>query len=451
MAVTATAMGLGRPVLAYVGAAAVAACITFTRPVMGSLLPAVTHAPGDLVAANVVTGFLEQLGRFVGPVVAGVLIVAGSPAVVFAMGAVLTGLAAALAMVVDRSGELFVRPVVIDAGDVAGQVLLGFSTLRRHARVRLLVVLSAFGGLTIGAADVLAVTFAGARLAGGSGKAGLLGGALGLGALAGAMGAAGLVRGGSHRRYLVASAVLVGAPFAALAGAHAIEPALVAFFLVGAGEAVLGLTTSIAVQRSSDHDVLARVFGIVEGVQMAAVAAGSVVVSLLASWASLGTAVVVLGVGLLTGVLGGVVRLSRLGGEGPRVDPAVVERLLADPVFAPLPAPAVERLARDIGHLSVGPGTMVVTEGDPGDLYYLVVSGVLDVSIAGAPVREMGPGQSFGEIALLRDVPRTATVVARTDAVFLTVGRDTFLEAVTGHPRSIHAARTAVEGFLGSP
>ena len=134
----------------------------------------------------------------------------------------------------------------------------------------------------------------------------------------------------------------------------------------------------------------------------------------------------------------------------PLADEAIVDRLIADPLFAPLPAPTIERLARTVEPVVVAAGAVAITEGAIGDRYYLLTDGLANVTIDGANRRQLAPGSSFGEIALLRDVPRTATVTAITDLRLLAVPRNAFLEAVTGHPRSRRAADATVDRFLGN-
>ena len=130
-------------------------------------------------------------------------------------------------------------------------------------------------------------------------------------------------------------------------------------------------------------------------------------------------------------------------------DEAVVERLLADALFAPLPAPMVERLARETQRQLVATGSVVIAQGDIGDSYYLVNEGTAAVTIDGVHLAHLGPGDSFGEIALVRNIPRTASVTATSVMQLLAVHRDVFLEAVTGHPRSRRTADETVERFLG--
>ena len=151
---------------------------------------------------------------------------------------------------------------------------------------------------------------------------------------------------------------------------------------------------------------------------------------------------------LTGGVLLGVVALRGHDDEIPPVDEAVVDRLLADPVLAPLAAPTIERLARAVERVTVPADSVVFSEGQSGDRYYLVCTGVASVTMEGRRLRELDEGDSFGEIALLRDVQRTATVRATSPLTLLGVPRDDFLEAVTGSPRSLRTATTIIDDHL---
>ena len=88
--------------------------------------------------------------------------------------------------------------------------------------------------------------------------------------------------------------------------------------------------------------------------------------------------------------------------------------LRRNPLFAPLPLTALDRLAESLVPVSYGESEVVMREGDPGDVYVLIEHGEVDVSAEGRSLGTCGPGDGVGEIALLQRVPRTATVVART-------------------------------------
>jgi MFS family permease len=449
MGVTAAAMWADSPWLAYAAATASATCITFTRPVMGSLLPVVTHAPADLVAANVVTGFIEQVGLLAGPLVAGLLMAMSTPASVFAAASVATGLGAVLVFLVEPV-ERVPAAGSLKAREVMAEAFRGFVIIRRSGVLRALIWLLVCAGIVKGIGDVVFVTFANGRLGGGGGQSGLLAAAYGLGAILGALGITRLARGRAAGRPLLLGAALCGVPLLALAAIGHLAPALVAFTLLGAGESLLHMTSTVTIQRRAPLEVLARIFGIGEGLQMGAIAFGSLAVTVIVARSSLATAFVVLGLVTVAAVLVGVVVLRRHDDDAPPVDQSLIERLLDDPVFAPLPAPIIERLSRSARRMDLPADAVVVAEGAPGDLYYLLCGGVADVTIGGRPIRELGAGHSFGEVALLRDVPRSATVTARTPLELIAVPRDEFLEAVTGHPRSHRTVTSIVDAHLAA-
>ena len=448
MAATAAAMWAGAPLVAYAAATVAATCVTFTRPVMGSILPTVTHRPADLIAANTVTGVVEQFGLLGGPLVAGAVMAVSSPAMVFAVAGAGTGVSALLVLGVDPIERSV--PAGVGAADVLSQAFGGFAALGRNVILRALIWLVVCAGIIQGIADVVFVTFAEDRLGGGGGQTGLLAGAYGLGAVAGSLGFSRLAAGGSVSRFVVTSAVLAGAAMLGVAAIDALVPALVAFAVLGSGETLLSLTAKVTVQRQAPLDVLTRIFGVGEGLQMGSVAVGSLTVSvLIASW-SLTLALVWLAAAVCVAVLIGFVVVRRHGDDIELVDQGIIDRLLEDPIFDTLAAPTVERLARAAEQLSVPAGAVVVAEGERGDRYYLVLDGRATVTSEDRLLRVLDDGDSFGAIALVRDVGRTATVRAISPLTLLGVPREDFLEAVTGSPRSLRTVTTIVDRHLST-
>ena len=440
MIATAAAMWADRPLTVYAAGAVVATCVTFTRPVMGAILPIVSNTPNDLVAANVVTGLAEYVGMFVGPLAAALLLLEGTPALVFAVCAGVVGAGALLSSRLRLVRDHLPEPLEIDAGGVIAEMFGGLRALREYGTLRILVVIVGLGALTCGVNDVLMVTFSEARLGYGGGAAGLLGAGFGVGAVFGAVAAAGLIGRSRLLPYLVASALLTAISYFALVGIDALVPAVVTFVAFGMGEGLLRITTGVGIQRGAPDRVLARIFGVSEGLQMALMASGSLLVSVLVSQLGLDAALAILGTCTGIGLLLGTARFGQLGGDLPPPPEHIVTRVLADPVLAHLRGPAVARLADRIEIVTAQPGDVVITEGESGDRYYLVVAGRLAVTIGGEVVGEILAGGSFGEIALLRDVPRMATVTCVTAVELYAISRDDFLTAVTGHPRSLATA-----------
>jgi hypothetical protein len=218
---------------------------------------------------------------------------------------------------------------------------------------------------------------------------------------------------------------------------------------VGVGNTVVDVAAVTLLQRSADDAVLGRVFGAIETVLLSALGLGSILAPLAIEAAGVRAALV--GTGLVLPIV--VIVFSRAIVALDRPDPATAERaalLEAHTIFRPLPEATIEQLARALEPVSAAAGEVVVRQGEHGDRVYLVVSGGLTVDVDGRAGGHLSRGDLFGEIALLRDTPRTATVRAESAAELLTLGRDEFVSAVTGHPTSAAEADVVVATRLGA-
>jgi MFS family permease len=432
----------------YAFATVAAASFTFTRPTQAALLPSVTRTPEDLTAANAVAGLAEGAGVFAGPLTAGVLLTHSEPATVFAVFAVVTAVNALLVARLRVDPEAVTPKERMDAGDVFAETLGGFRMLRRERSARLLVLMLSAGGVVVGALDVLFVAVAIDLLDKGEGWAGFLNSAFGLGGIVGA-GLSVLLVG--RRRLtppLAGGAFLFGTPIAAVGAAPAVTTAPVLLAASGAGRSLAYVAGSTLLQRIAPDEVLARVFGILEGLTMFALALGSVAASILIEAFGISTALVVVGAFVPAIVLllwAPLLSIDR-GAEAP--DEEALALLRAIPIFAPLPAPAIERLLAHVGWITVPAGTIVIREGAVGDRFYVIGEGAVDITRGDRQLARRVPGDFFGEIALLRDVPRTATVTAVYPLRLLTLEREPFLEAVTGHPQSREHAEAGIDEQL---
>jgi MFS family permease len=432
MAATAAVLvGDGPPLLAYGLAAVAATAVTITRPVQAVLTPALAHTPDELTAANVASGWIESVSVLGAPALAGVLLGAGGAGTVFA---VMAGVALASAVLVAPVAG----PPAAGGGDVVAATLDGFRAVAADPGPRALVWLLGVEALAIGALDVLYVVLAVGVLDHDGSYAGYLNAAFGAGGVVGIAATVALV----GRRRLAPPLLLSLVLWSAALALVAIAPSfLVAFLLLaaaGVGRTVLDVAGRTLLQRIARPDALSRVFGLLEGVSMAGLAVGSVAASAFVGAAGGRGAFVCLAVLL---PVAAVIVLPSLVGADARALPVVeLARLRALPIFAPLGAPALEALAHAIVPVEAAAGSAVVREGDAGDRFYLVADGELDVSAAGQPLGTLGRGDSFGEIALLRNVPRTATVTARTPVRLDALDKASFVAAVTGCAPSARAA-----------
>jgi hypothetical protein len=428
MLATAAAIAVDVAPAAYAGAVVASVAVATTRPAQAVVVPALVRSAEELTAANAVTGWVESVGAVASSLVTGILLGVTGPGWVFAA-AGLAGLAS-----VGLAGTVRgVRPLTGDddgAGGL-GEVLAGLRVVAGKPAPRLLTGLLTAQWVLVGALDLLFVVLAVDVLHRGQGWVGYLNTAYGAGGVV--AGAAGVVLVG--RRLgppILGATLLVGAALGLTALLTSAPATLVLLAAVGGGRALFVVATRSLLQRAVPADVVGRVFGAVEGLAMAGLAVGSLLVPVLV--AAGGPVAAVLGTAALLPVIG-LVRGRALLALDSAADVPVVEIALLRSlrVFRLLPGPELEGLARSVRRQDLRPGEVLIREGEDGDRFYAVVDGGLDVTVRGAAAGRMERGDGFGEIALLKSVPRTATVQAAVPSTVLALDRGAFLTAVTGH------------------
>jgi MFS family permease len=433
----------GERTLVFGLAAVLGLVATLYRPALQALLPSLARTPAELIAANGATSTVESLGTLIGPLLAGLLISSTDAGVVFAIAAIALVAAALLLARVRIEGRIEFRAG--DEGSAWRMVRTGMRSVWRDADARLLVGMVAAQTFVRGCLNVLIVVAAFEVLDAGAGAVGYMTAAIGVGGLLGAFGAMALE---GRRLAVVFGLALVfwGAPIVLIASDPQLVGAVVLLAVVGAANSVEDVAVFTLLQRIVPDEQLTRVLGLLWGLAMGAVALGSVAAPVIVDLLGVSAAFALVGAVLPVLALAAYRRLASID-RGVVADPqlALIEQV---PMFAPLSVAAKERVASQLVEALVHAGDVVIRTGEPGDRFYVVGEGELDIDAGGAHTTARR-GDYFGEIALLRDVPRTATVVAISEAQLFALQREDFLATVTGHPGAQAAGEDVAAARLG--
>jgi MFS family permease len=430
--------------IVYLLASIVAVLATVFDPAQSALIPSLARTPEELTAANVSSSTLESLGFCVGPALGGILLTLTNVWVVFVATAAAFLWSALMLAPLLRASE---PPLTHERPHLLEEATAGFRAIGSDARLRLVIGLFGAQTLVNGAFGVLVAVSAFQLLDLGSGGVGYLHAAVGVGGLIGGAVALALV---GHRRLATTFGIAVagtGGPLLLLGVLPRTWAALVAFGLVGFANIICDVSGFTILQRGTPSEVLSRVFGVLHSLIYATIAVGAVLAPPLIDAVGVRWTLVI--VGSLLPVLSLLTHTSLTRLDAEPGDPRRLQLLQAIPIFSPLSPPVLERLAARLTPVEAQGGEEIIRQGDHGDSFYVVSSGEVEVLVDGRPPRREGEGSYFGEIALLRDVPRTATVRAATDVELFALDRDDFLPAVTGHAGSVQAAEAVIGTRLG--
>lgn len=427
--------------------AVIAIATSINTPLQDARLPLMSRTPGELTAANLAVSMIESGGIFLGPLISAGLLRWTS------IGATLAACSAAALgakLISDRIDVGSPRPRGGGASRFAilADIVAGARAVAGKPHLLLVVGLFAAFAVVDGALDVLITVTALRELGLGQSGVGTLTAATGLGGVAGGVVVLARLRRGRPGSDLVVGMAVLGLPLVLLGLLSYIPTAFVLLGVFGIGLTLIQVSVATLLQRATPDPDLPHVLGLLESVFVIGLAAGTL--SAPAVVDALGVTGALIAFGALTPVLAilSVARLRHLDSLTP-MPYGIVDVLAAIPVFAPLPDATLESLAHGLQPVELRAGATVFEQGDDGDAYFVVYSGEVEVVIDGARVRLLGPGGAFGEIALLRDVPRTATIRVTQDALLMRLERDRFLAAVTGNPASADAADQLVGMHLG--
>lgn len=477
--------------------AAVLATLTSTafRPAQASIVPQLARHPEELTAANVASSTIESLSSFLGPAIAGVLLAVAGLEVVFAFNAVtflwsaavlarlevpatgaephagpvaaasaadpastpaLVGVAPGTDLLVGPGAAVDLEPVAVLAdapGEPVKESFLteasqGFRTIWRSPDLRVVVGVYSAQTVVAGASLVFTVAIALDLLGLGESSVGVLDASIGVGGMVGAFAALARAQRGSLARDFGVGVFAWAAPLLLVAAVPELWAALVAMALIGVANVIVDVNAFTVLQRLVPDEVMGRVFGAMESALIGAMAIGSLAMPILIVTVGLRPGLVIVGGVVCLLAVAAMPRLRHV--DAVALAPEGLDTLRGLSMLAPLPLRVLERLARSSELHRFAAGTTIFAEGDVGDRFYVIEDGEVAVSIGGDEVGRLVAGGCFGEIALLRDVPRTATVRALNDVACRSLSRDVFVPAVTGHGGARAQAEQVVDGWLGS-
>jgi MFS family permease len=447
-AAVAFVLAAGGPIVVVYALAVVATgALSVFRPAHQALLPGLCRTPLELTNANVVRGYVESLSTLIGPLAAALLLAFGSAPVVFALAAALSVVSGALLL--GLSYEAAPRGATEPLRRIAGETVDGFRAIGRDRNAALLVVVGLAQTLTNGFLNVFMVVVAIDLLHMGASGVGVLTAAMGIGALAASLGTSMLV---TRRRLAVIQGIGVALWGIALtlSGALPYAPVvLVLMGVIGVGNTLGNIGIGTVVPRLVPEELLGRVFGAIESMIVVTLALGALATPLAIDLLGLRGSLVVLG--LVSPVAAALAwrRLRAIDAAIARQDDAI-DVLNKVEMLRPLPMPAIDALALSVAEVTLVQGQAVFHQDDPCDCFHVIENGEVDVIGDGRVIRTMGPGDGFGEIALLQDRLRTTTVRARTPLRLLSLDRPNFMKAIDGYESSAREAARLVKARLDS-
>ena len=453
VSIAAVLIAVGAPSLSILALATLSSLIGCVfRPAQMAWMPSLARTPEELTAANGASSTIESLAFFLGPAIGALLISVTNIQTVLIVNVVTFVVSAVLV-----SGIHSIRPADEGTPQGAGQdgddeaeekvgVLRemggGFTFIWRDRNLMMIAILVCAQTVVAGATIVLGVVFAVEVLESGPQAVGIIDSAFGVGAIVGGFFA--IARSTRNRLAgdLALGTALWSLPLLLIVVYPSPATVFAAVILLGFGNPLVDVNFATIVQRLAPDRILGRVFGAYEGALIATMALGSAVTPFLLDGLGLRWTLAILA--LLVGIpaLLFIPRCLRLDATLSAPEGTALLRSIS--IFSPLSPAKIEALAGGLTTETASAGTAVVREGEVSDRFLVIVSGRVEVTLDGEHVRFEGPGDFFGEIGLLRDVPRTATVTAVEDTTLYSLAREDFLDAVLGVDESLAAADDVV-------
>jgi predicted MFS family arabinose efflux permease len=436
------------PAAVVIGLAAASSLLAGTfRPLMVAILPWLAHSPGELAAGNVLATVMENSAALTGPIAAAVLLGLAAPWAAIGMAAAFLAVSCLLVAGIGLPAQSLAPQRL--AGGLVGDAVRGVADLARVAPPAGMVVLLFAQTLVRGTLTVLLVVLAVDVLGFGGSAVGWLYAAIGIGGLAGGAAVAGLVRADRLGRCFIVGLLLWGVPLALLAPSPGPVACFLALGVVGAGNAVQDVGGGTLTPRLFSPGVLGRVLGAEELIVFAGGGVGAAVAAPMIDGLGARGTLAASGIGLVALVAAYAIRFVQIDRDLPAVQPSA-DLMRGLPMFAPLPLAVVDLMATRLVQHECPSGAVIMHEGEPGDDFQVIVQGHATVTVRGSLRRTLGPGDGFGEIALLRNSPRTATVTTTEPVRTVALQRPDFLAAIRGNAASWARGEQLAEYRLAS-
>ena len=415
---------------------------TAHRPAQAALLPGLAETPRQIVASNAVWTAVDSIGFLLGALLAGVLVGAAGTETGFLVTAGLLAIATWPLARIPRDPVPDYREHEDEEGPLE-ELASGFRTVVGDPSLRLLVGVLSCSTFVEGAVDVLVVLVAIELLDLGDSGVGWLNSAWAFGGIVGGAAAISLLGRGRLAAGLAGGCLLVGVPLLLVAALPEVAMAVAMLVVLGVGYSLIETAGLTLLQRLTSDDVLGRAFAVVESSYWLTTGAGAMAAPAIVGLFGVRGALVAIGLCLPVVVALRWVGLARFE-AGAAIPEAAFALLRSVPLFAPLSLGTLENVSRRLDEVEVSAGHAVVREGEPGERFYVIAEGEFEASNSRGTFPLLGEGDVFGEIALLRDIPRTATVTARTDGLLYALDRESFLAAVAGHRFASRSADSMV-------
>ncbi len=415
---------------------------TAHRPAQAALLPGLAETPRQIAASNAVWTAVDSIGFLLGALLAGVLVGAAGTETGFLVTAGLFAIAAWPLARIPRDPVPDYREHEDEEGPLE-ELGSGFRTVVGDPSLRLLVGVLSCSTFVEGAVDVLVVLVAIELLDLGDSGVGWLNSAWAFGGIVGGAAAISLLGRGRLAAGLAGGCLLVGVPLLLVAALPEVAVAVAMLVVLGVGYSLIETAGLTLLQRLTSDDVLGRAFAVVESSYWLTTGAGAMAAPAIVGLFGVRGALVAIGLCLPVVVALRWVGLARFE-AGAAIPEAAFALLRSVPLFAPLSLGTLENVSRRLDEVEVSAGHAVVREGEPGERFYVIAEGEFEVSNSRGTFPLLGEGDVFGEIALLRDIPRTATVTARTEGLLYALDRESFLAAVAGHRFASRSADSMV-------